>query len=456
MSTANILSEPTARKSRRYLLNWDFLLPLLLFTVTVLIFRFTELDLKFQSLFYRSGTGWYLKNLPLIRILYNYGNLPALLLALCGVILFGLSFFTVKYIKWRKIGIFLVLVMLIGPGLIINLTLKDHWGRPRPRNVIEFGGKYNFEEILSVDLSSPGKSFPSGHASMGFYLLTPWFLLRKKRQRWAAFFLFIGLTFGLLMGWARIAQGGHWLSDVITSGILVYLTAAAVFYLLKLNSAPFYLPQTQVISSGQRLVAVSIIIVLLIFLLLGVSLAAPYEMKRSYLSSLPDKNAPFRLLEMNVADGDIMLKPKPDIQISFDTQGFGFPGCKLITSFKEEMHSDTLAVVFSQSKKGIFSELNNTIMCGFPFEKSGKVKLHLNDGNAVIALPENSDTLALDIFINKGTLDLDLPSSFKPRITLKGDCELIDKTGFTSSDKVYINEDFNVYIAVAKGKVILR
>ncbi|HCX59124.1 MAG TPA: PAP2 family protein, partial [Candidatus Cloacimonas sp.] len=65
----------------------------------------------------------------------------------------------------RKLYLFLVLAMIIGPGIIVNSALKENWGRPRPRDVEQFGGRYAYEAPLEIDLSSPGKSFPCGHAT---------------------------------------------------------------------------------------------------------------------------------------------------------------------------------------------------------------------------------------------------------------------------------------------------
>src|ERR1700709_2284591 len=40
--------------------------------------------------------------------------------------------------------IFLIASLIIGPGLIVNLGLKDHAHRPRPVHVVEFGGDQEF------------------------------------------------------------------------------------------------------------------------------------------------------------------------------------------------------------------------------------------------------------------------------------------------------------------------
>ena len=40
--------------------------------------------------------------------------------------------------------VFLVATLALGPGLLVNVGLKDHWGRPRPIDVTQFGGDQHF------------------------------------------------------------------------------------------------------------------------------------------------------------------------------------------------------------------------------------------------------------------------------------------------------------------------
>ena len=37
--------------------------------------------------------------------------------------------------------VFLISTMILAPGLLVNVLLKDHWGRPRPIDVTQFGGQ---------------------------------------------------------------------------------------------------------------------------------------------------------------------------------------------------------------------------------------------------------------------------------------------------------------------------
>jgi hypothetical protein len=47
--------------------------------------------------------------------------------------------------------LFLAVTMALGPGLIVNLGLKDHTHRPRPVHVAEFGGTDEFRPWYRFD-----------------------------------------------------------------------------------------------------------------------------------------------------------------------------------------------------------------------------------------------------------------------------------------------------------------
>ncbi|MBU3746796.1 MAG: phosphatase PAP2 family protein [Burkholderiaceae bacterium] len=64
-------------------------------------------------------------------------------------------------------------------------------------------------------------SFTSGHVAFGAWLMAAWYL--GGRQRWL--FLSLGAAITCLIGWLRMAQGAHFMTDVIGSVLLVWLTA---------------------------------------------------------------------------------------------------------------------------------------------------------------------------------------------------------------------------------------
>lgn len=125
----------------------------------------------------------------------------------------------------KRTLVFLLSVALIGSGLVVNLILKDHAGRPRPTQTIEFGGTHQFVPALTLGSCTTCHSFVSGHASVGFWFFA--FVLLARKRRW----LLAPVLLGGIMGFGRILQGAHFLSDVIFSGWVMWFCACILYYL---------------------------------------------------------------------------------------------------------------------------------------------------------------------------------------------------------------------------------
>jgi membrane-associated PAP2 superfamily phosphatase len=212
----------------------DFGVPLALLLLSTLIIAATGADLKLSALFYRDG-GWPVGDLPFWHFLYLLNRIPAFAMAISGL---GLALYGCckpAWRQWRREGAFLMIVGLLGPGLLVNTVFKEYWGRPRPREVVEFSGKKQFLQPWQIGTPHNGRSFPSGHSSAAFYMSAPYFPLRRRRPRLALGWLAGGLAFGVVMSVARITQGGHFLSDTLWAWGVVHLTAVTVYYLMGLD-----------------------------------------------------------------------------------------------------------------------------------------------------------------------------------------------------------------------------
>ena len=117
--------------------------------------------------------------------------------------------------------IYLSLSMALGPGLLVNVILKDHWHRPRPNQVTQFGGPHEFRPIWTRDgACEKNCSFVSGEVASSFWLVAPASLAPLPyRVPAIAAALGVGVATGLL----RMAFGGHFLSDVIFAGLFMLL-----------------------------------------------------------------------------------------------------------------------------------------------------------------------------------------------------------------------------------------
>jgi lipid A 4'-phosphatase len=180
------------------------------------------IDLWVSALFYRPGEGFFLSDWAVFRIVHDF--LPAAVAAyvVFVVVLLGATILRRRAVLGldAKAALFLLLALALGPGLIVNTVFKDHWGRARPAQIVEFGGDKKFSRaFVPSDQCTRNCSFTAGDPSIGFYLVSIAFLAQApRRRRWG---VAGAVALGAALGVVRIAQGGHFLSDVIASGFLV-------------------------------------------------------------------------------------------------------------------------------------------------------------------------------------------------------------------------------------------
>jgi lipid A 4'-phosphatase len=126
--------------------------------------------------------------------------------------------------------VFLALVLITGPGLIANTLLKDNWARPRPIQVVEFGGPDRFTPVLERSGSCERNcSFVSGEASATFAIGFAIAMLARRRR---AALMAAAVAAGSIAGLIRMGEGGHFLSDVIFAAVFMALDVALLHWLV--------------------------------------------------------------------------------------------------------------------------------------------------------------------------------------------------------------------------------
>ena len=140
---------------------------------------------------------------PLWRLLYRFGPWPALLTGVAALVVFTAGRWWPALARRRVQALYLILTLALGPGLRVNVIFKDHWGRPRPREVKELGGALPYQTFTEKGLGGRGKSFPCGHSSMGYYFVAFYFLWRRRHPGRAAVALALTAVYGTLIGAAR-------------------------------------------------------------------------------------------------------------------------------------------------------------------------------------------------------------------------------------------------------------
>ncbi len=191
-----------------------------------------NVDLQRISGLYEPGgpnAGWLYGNRFPWRELYDYGNIPTLIImgAAGMILLAGLYFHLSSFM--RKACWIVLLTIIIGPGIIVNGILKPYWGRPRPADVTQFGGRHEYRDVWPPGGPGSGKSFTCGHCAMAFGLGSLAALYPRYPTAGMAAVM-ISLLYGVLMGTARMTQGGHFPTDVLWSGIVVFVVLCILYY----------------------------------------------------------------------------------------------------------------------------------------------------------------------------------------------------------------------------------
>ncbi|WP_411825886.1 phosphatase PAP2 family protein [Luteolibacter sp. AS25] len=335
------------------------LIPLALLVIATVLIRVMDTDLLVARYFYASDGSWPLEFNPLLSSIFNLGILPAIFVGIAALIILLAGIGNASVARYRKISAYLLIYLIAGCGILTNFLLKDLWGRPRPCQLAEFGGLFEFEPIAWMDLASSGRSFPCGHATMGFYFFavalampTSW-----KRRR-AAVFSF-ALLLGATLGFARIAQGGHFLSDVIWAAGLMWFFAVGLFHLMHLGENRMHNPSRQYkdVPSWLTYSALPIIIAALSWVTFGTSYSGENEINTG--GALP---AIIRL----AVEGEVVVEKGKTLRIVTTSHGYGLPRSKL--KFRSECEANTLTVL--SSRRGYFTKINSTVTITLPEDKA--------------------------------------------------------------------------------------
>lgn len=211
--------------------------------VSLFFLVFPGVDLRVSGLFYSKDGGFWAQNEPFLRRLRYLGPYIVRIIAVGSVAIFLLKilFPGRRPVVPLRTPLFLLTTLILGPGVLVNLILKNNWGRPRPVMVEQFGGDLPYQLVWwPTDLCHSNCSFVSGEASAGMWLVAAVFVAPVA---WRFALLCFVLPLGLILSVNRIAFGGHFLSDTLISWGLTLLVIFAVHRFLYV-SAPAFLRDT--------------------------------------------------------------------------------------------------------------------------------------------------------------------------------------------------------------------
>lgn len=379
--------------------------------VTTTVFATGTLDIAAARWFFRPEA---LDHWPLARefpwlILYRAAPWITGVLLVTGLAAFGLSL-APRRRHWRGAATLVLLAVVVGPGLIGNALLKDHWQHPRPRDLIELGGSMHYVPSPLIGHEG-GASFPCGHCTVGFLFGLGWWIFRRRRPVWAAASLIGGLTIGVLLGIGRMAAGAHFLSDAIWSALLAYgVTHVLYYHVLRLEA-----PQAPAGGSAQgraprwpRALGIAAplaaIMVLLVLTVLphGSDLAAGLALS----SGSP------RVLEVEADRADITVvlvdAPASRLAVEGELHGFGVPGARLAARF-ETLAGPPPALRYSIEERGWLTDVDGSARLTVPASAFERIRVRVGRGNIKVVDTTRAGTVRsggvqLELHTGRGTV----------------------------------------------------
>jgi len=197
---------------------------------SVLLVLFSGIDIRISRIFFDQS--FHLEGHWWDRLLHH-GLIYFLWLSLVSVL--GIYFFNKiakRHLCWvdGKKALFLLLVLILGAGLIVNVIFKDGFGRARPRDIAEFGGSKHFTAAFVVSNECDSNcSFSSGDGAGAFFSMALALVLSRKRAIFLA-----ALGFGGLVSLSRIASGAHFFSDSVVSFFVMLIVTDVLYYYMVL------------------------------------------------------------------------------------------------------------------------------------------------------------------------------------------------------------------------------
>ncbi len=373
--------------------------------LATLPFLTPQIDLALQRLFYTPGAlhPWAQGNAPLWRWLYRFGPWPALLTALGAFGVLTAARWRPAFARWRVHALFLLLSLALGPGLLVNVTFKDHWGRPRPRQTTELGGTWPYQTFFEKGLGGRGKSFPCGHSSMGYYFGALYFIWRRRHPGRALAAAGAAAAYGTLIGVARMAAGGHFVSDVAWSAVMTAAAAYLVYYVvLRVPEAEDRLAAGLTPRPWSRWWLLALPPLAIFAIVMGLLATPSYtEFNRAAPAISPVR------LTLDVTRCDVQLvfsdEPVAAITVTGDAQGFGWPGSNVrcdVTAGLDQGHPVATVTV---QPKGWFGELNGRAVVTVPAMAATVVDGRVRKGDLTLKAADLATVPVLDVVIEEGT-----------------------------------------------------
>jgi membrane-associated phospholipid phosphatase len=201
--------------------------------VGVILGAFPSIDFDISDFFEDTTPSFVLRLSPLAKHLRSIG----MILPTCVAVIFILALL-VKIIRPQirlpvdtRSLIAVLMTFLLGPTLLVNAVLKQHWGRERPETAVE--------EVEKGQAFAPwwyiggpchhNCSFVSGEVSSATVLVAAAAVLPAAVSGVA---MGVAVAFTVLIASLRLAFGGHFLSDVLLAALFTHMIAIVMLRIM--------------------------------------------------------------------------------------------------------------------------------------------------------------------------------------------------------------------------------
>ena len=369
-------NNPKTYTRKNLLIIRGILLTSLLLIVLILITILGEsydMDRRFSSQFFTLEDDWFLtKDIPW-NWLYDFGVIPGILMSFFSFILWSYYRTNIKFYVLRNYFLICGFTPIIASLFLVNVVLKDHTGRPRPREISQFNGNWDYKPVFEVGIPGKGHSFPCGHCSIAFTLTSGIIFFRQSRK--FAFFSFsLGLTYGILMSMARIVQGGHFITDAIWSLGIVWFTLILLYYFIFQPSSTEHIP-TSPFSKKQKWKIVATISIVVTVLTVFVFTRRPFY--KNHIGTFKINNV-IKNLELyvpnnwvynfkyfdNIKEGEFLLEIK----------GFAPPFTTHYLNFITKNIGETMKLNFKENVFGYQRNFKQSLKISLPYKFKDSIK----------------------------------------------------------------------------------
>lgn len=374
----------------------DLIVTLALMLITAAIFHWTRLDRVATGWFYRPDDPWKPFSMhlhaPWIQC-YEYIALPLILLAGGALVVYIAGFWKAGWRRLRRHAIFILLALALGPGVVVNGIFKEHWGRPRPKQTVVFGGDKPYRAALEPAGPGEGKSFPCGHSSVGYIFCVFYFIWRRKRKALSFAALLSAMLFGSFIGWGRLLGGAHFLSDVLWSAYLSFLPAWWLYYFV-LNIPGHEEAARHETAPAIRWPAMVRITAFVALIVGGSLMATPHNKVILHGSKSLRGLSPDTTIRIEVANAhiDALFEPTRSVLVRGEVESFGWARSRIVDRFIQDLDAEPPIVHYRLDRKGLFTEYDAQLELRLPSVYPGRIEFILRDAQLHMrGNPPNAD-----------------------------------------------------------------